>query len=189
MAAKKDRDPHRGVPKDASGDDSWANHDNIPTDAEGVPIFFILPPSVKARYERDVDKGSKRTWLATGDPGALRKAAYDIKHHRQPMPDWFFDAIVTILTNMRSSDDVKRAHFAFLHSRRYQVVRDRVAKAADAGVKLSVDEASERASNALKGKLGSTEDVKRSYYKVKKALNQGLGAAFNMIHIPKGLPR
>jgi hypothetical protein len=169
MPAKKDRDPHRDIPKDA----------------EGNPIFFILPDGIKASYERKL-RSAKETWLATGDTGALRKAAYDIKHHRQTMveADWFFDAIVTILANMRSDDDVRRARHNAVH-------RDRIADATAAGVKLSIDEASERAVNFLKDSaaIGTPEDMRRSYFKVKKALKQGLGGAFNTIHIPRGQSR
>jgi hypothetical protein len=171
-----------------NGGDTWVEHDHIPKNAEGTPVFFILPDGIKARYERWLGS-SKRTWLATGDPGALRKAVFDVKLHRQTMPDWLFDAIVTILTDMRSADDVKRAQSAFLHSQRYQAVRDAVAFDAAAGSTLSIDEASARVAKAFKRELGKAAAVKRSYFKVKKALQQGRGAAFNLIHIPKGLSR
>jgi hypothetical protein len=171
MSPKKDRDPHRDIPKDANGD----------------PIFFVLPDGVKASYERTL-RSAKDAWCTTGDPGALRQAAVFIKHHRQPMPDWFFDAIMTLTTNLRSDSDVQRANDNATHSQRYQVVRDQIADAATAGVKLAVDKASGRAADRFRT-LGSTEDLKRSYYKVKKALKQGLGAAFNTIHIPRGQSR
>jgi hypothetical protein len=152
------------------------------------PDFFILPPPIKALYERRL-RTAKRTWLVTGDTGALREAAYHIKHHGQPMPDWFFDAVVTILTSMRSVNDVKRAQFAVIHSQRYQVVRDQIADAAVAGIELSIDKVCARVADAFNEELGSFDDVKKSYFKVKAALKQGRGAAFNTVHLPKGLPR
>jgi hypothetical protein len=172
MAAKKDRDaPHRDIPKDANGD----------------PVFLILPAGVKADYERR-DRNNKETWLATGNPGALRKAALDIKHFRQPQPDWYVDAIVTILTNMISDRDVQRAKNNAMHSRRYQIVRDIKADADAAGAEISIDEASERAADRFKT-LGSFADMRQSYFKVQRALKKGLGGAFSTIHIPRGQPR
>jgi hypothetical protein len=172
MPAKKDRDPHRDIPKDANGD----------------PIFLILPDGVRASYERKLEN-AKRAWLATGDPGALRQAAAHIKFHRQPMPDWVFDALMTFLTGLRGDSDVKRAKNNAVHSQRYQVVRDEKADAEAApGIEMSVDEASARAAAKFKT-LGSAEDLRRSYFKVRKALKQGLGGAFNTIHIPNGQSR
>jgi hypothetical protein len=172
----------------AADDGIWANHDNIPKDANGVPIFFILPDGVRATYERKL-RSAKQVWLATRDPGALRQAAVWIKSHRQPEPEWFFDAIVTLLGGMRSDKDVQRAENNAVHSQRYQIVRDERADAlAATGIEISVDEASERAADKFK-KLGSWLDFKRSYYKVRGALKQGLGGAFNTIHIPRGQSR
>jgi hypothetical protein len=188
MTPKKDRKGRARRAPEPSDDDNngWANHDNVPKDAKGVPVFFILPDGVRASYERKL-RSSKRAWLATGDPGALRKAAYDIKYHRQPEPDWYFDAIVTLLTGMRSDDDVQRAQRNAVHSQRYQIVRDILADNA-ADPEMSVDDACEHAANRFAA-YGSWQDFKRSYYKVKKALKQGYGAAFNIIHVPKSQPR
>jgi hypothetical protein len=172
MAAKKDRDPHRDIPRDSAGD----------------PIFLILPDGVRASYERKL-KAAKQAWLATGDTGALRQAWVYIKTHRQPPPDWFFDALMTLLTGLRGASDVQRAKNNAVHSQRYQVVRDEKADAeAATGTEISVDEASARAADRFKT-LGSAEDLRHSYFKVRKALKEGLGGAFNTIHIPRGQTR
>jgi hypothetical protein len=173
-------------PPASANDGIWANHDNIPKDANGDPIFLILPDGVRASYERKL-KSAKDAWLATGDLGAIRQAAVYIKSYRQPQPDWYFDAIMTLTTNLRSDKDVQRAENNAVHSQRYQIVRD-IMKDAAAGTELSVEDACERAANRFKA-LGSWLDFKRSYYKVRGALKQGLGAAFNTIHIPRGQSR
>jgi hypothetical protein len=170
------------------GYDNDDGHRGIPHDANGDPIFLILPGDVRANYERRLGD-AKAAWLVTGDTGALRKAAFDTKHFRQPQPDWYVDAIVTILTNMRGASDVRRAKNNEVHAQRYQVVRDTKADAETAtGIEISVDEACERAANKFKT-LGSTEDLRHSYFKVQKALKGDLGGAFNTIHVPRGQPR
>ena len=83
-------------------------HRDIPKDENGDPIFLILPDGVRASYERKL-RSAKAAWLATGDVGALRQAAVFIRTHRQPGPDWFFDALVMLTTNLRSDRDVQRA--------------------------------------------------------------------------------
>ena len=69
------------------------------------------------------------------------------------------------------------------------MVRDEKADAlAATGTEITVDTASEQAADKFK-KRGSFDDMRQSYFKVRKALKKGLGGAFNRIYVPRGQSR
>jgi hypothetical protein len=55
----------------------------IPHDADGVPIFFVLPSDLRARYDRKLAR-CERGWLATEDPNFAIEAFILTHLHRHP---------------------------------------------------------------------------------------------------------
>jgi hypothetical protein len=48
-------------------------HKHVPKDVDGNPVFLVLPPGVKASYDRKM-RNCEAGWQATGDPWAVAEA-------------------------------------------------------------------------------------------------------------------
>ena len=96
MAAKTRRgDPHQGLPRDANGD----------------PIFWILPQDIRVRYDHRM-AACEKAWTQTGDPAAVGEAETWAFLHRQP---WLHDAVVQLATNRRTKAHANRVRADALH--------------------------------------------------------------------------
>jgi hypothetical protein len=173
----------------ASSDDDLHRH--IPRDADGDPIFLILPPGVRQSYERRM-KRCERGWADRQDPAALAQAAIHAHHHRQPYPTWLVEALVVVAIGSRTSDDAKRERDAAVHLKRYLTIRDylwrvidgrwvrRTANDTPDGEKPTWERARKYASNRLVGMpaAGGTDAMKKSYEWVRKHMKAGRSGVF-----------
>jgi len=153
--------------------DEVNSHPGIPCDADGIPIFFVLPPSIKARYDEKMRRCEAR-WRATSDPAFVSEALRLTGWHRQPPASWVVEAACDLITARRTKEHTTRAHNAAVRLRRYEAVR-----AARAGG-LTWEEAYKRAAEDL----ARVPDVrckpasmKAAYKTVKRDLRQGHFAA------------
>jgi hypothetical protein len=162
---------------DATLVDYVAKHAHIPRDADGDPIFWILPPGVQASYDRKL-AGCEAGWAATGDPLFVAEASTLARLHRQPAPAWLDDAVYRLAGNRRTKGHAKRAAEAAAHLMRYFAVRS----ARRAG--LSWERAWERATEILAGThaAGEPDTVRRSYIRVSRDTKAGRGVRY---HAPK----
>src|SRR2546430_17433339 len=85
------RDPHRDIPKDANGD----------------PIFFVMPDGVRASYERKL-RQCEIGWLATDDPAFVTEAEILRHLHRQVSPLWLTEANIGPQAKRRTESHAKR---------------------------------------------------------------------------------
>ena len=77
-------------------------HENIPKDANGDPIFLILPPGIRAKYEERMS-GLEQAWAATKDPAYFREAnSLGAFLYRQPTPRWLYEAGDAIAAGRRT---------------------------------------------------------------------------------------
>lgn len=147
-------------------------HRNIPKDANGAPIFLILPPKLQARYEAQMAR-LKRGWDASHDPLFVVEAHTLARLYRQPSPQWLDEAIWVVATNRRTPEQTKRAAERAVHSMRYQAVRDAYKRG-----EVSWEQAKERAAEILAGVpdvAGEPETMWDSYKLVKRDLREGCG--------------
>ncbi len=82
-------------------DDDHRDHRVIPGDADGNPIFLILPAGVQASYDRKM-KACEDGWRATGDPWAVAEAHTLTLLHRQVPPAWLDDAVWALAIQRRT---------------------------------------------------------------------------------------
>ena len=92
-------------------------HYNIPRDAKGDPIFFILPPDIQQSYKHRL-LACERGWSTTGDPAFIAEALIWSHLHRQPNPPWLTDAAVPLVLARRTKTQANR-----VRERRVQWVR------------------------------------------------------------------
>jgi hypothetical protein len=141
------------------------DHENIPKDENGVPVFFILPPSIRAKYERRLS-GFERAWNATKDPAFFRQA-FALSHlHRQPTPRWLYEAGDAIAAGRRTRRHDEHYLDGQRHLRRYQIVR------AFRKAGLSLDKALDKACERL-GEMGAAaarSTIEDSYDRIRREL-------------------
>jgi hypothetical protein len=53
--------------------DDVGDHPGIPRDADGVPIFLVLPPELRASYDKKMRR-CERGWQTTRDPAFVGEA-------------------------------------------------------------------------------------------------------------------
>ena len=171
----------KGPPsKEAVADD---DHANIPRDAEGNPVFLILPEGVRASYQRRMG-ACEEAWKNTGDPAAIGEAEAWSFSHRQPHPRWLCDAIMELTVARRAKSQVKRARDNQIHFQRYELVRDAkyiMEKASDGQWRrrdrpgMTWDRAYEIAAKALAGSpaAGDEDTMRGSYKRVCADLKRG----------------
>jgi hypothetical protein len=186
MADESDDNDHRGIPRD-DGDSVLADrrhcrgwpdaddgHAGIPRDdAGGNPVFLILPPAMRAEYERKL-AACEAGWQATRDPAAVMEAMILAACYRQPIQfqSWTIEAACAALGKRRTKGYVTRHHYATIRWMRYTAVRDSVARTwparyEDAANKLANTPA---AADAL--------TMKEDYARVARDLREGRGAQY-----------
>ena len=103
-------------------DDLDTLHRDIPKDANGDPVYFILPDDMRASYERKLRK-CERGWQATSDPAFITEAEILRHLHRQVSPLWLAEANIKLHAERRTKDHVKRAIEAGIRWMRYDTLR------------------------------------------------------------------
>jgi hypothetical protein len=153
----------------------------IPRDANGKPIFLILPPGVQASYDRKM-KNCETGWTATGDPWAVAEAHTWAHLHRQPSSAWLDDAVWALACQRRTKRHAKRAREAQIRIARYDTVRAaRLIKDPKTKKKLSWTKACELAAENLADKpdlAADSEKMWKAYKQVKKHLKEGRGGLY-----------
>ncbi|OLB69080.1 MAG: hypothetical protein AUI16_29725 [Alphaproteobacteria bacterium 13_2_20CM_2_64_7] len=130
------RDPHRDIPKDANGD----------------PIFFVMPDGVRASYERKL-RQCEIGWLATDDPAFVTEAEILRHLHRQVSPLWLTEANIALNAKRRTKGHAKRAIEAHIRWKRYDAVRT----AKEHGLRWLQDRAKRAIEHAAKAKKYAAE--------------------------------
>jgi hypothetical protein len=169
MRQKRDK---AGQPNPTADDD----HQEIPRDENGAPIFLILPAPVRARYERRL-AACEAGWLA-GEVFAAAEAIGWVHIYRQPVPKWLWDAVTELAINRRTKAQASRYEEAQKDWARYSLVRD--LKLGIPGIykpiaEISWDDAYAEAARVLKGTFakGSENTMKSKYAAVKNDLKNG----------------
>jgi hypothetical protein len=113
-------------------DDPDDPHYSLPRDSDGLPIFLILPSgeilptgeerSIRASYERRL-KHCERGWFTTKDPAFIAEALISVHLHRQPIPLWLTEALVTLVLGHRTKSHATRALDQHSHWMRFEAVR------------------------------------------------------------------
>jgi hypothetical protein len=105
-------------------DKAPANDDQagIPHDANGDPIFLILPPVLRARYDEKMAQ-CESAWRE-GEPLAVAEAQELTCLYRQPIPVWLGEAVVQLAVKRRTKKQAKRHREAQKNFARYSLVRD-----------------------------------------------------------------
>jgi hypothetical protein len=105
---------------DSDGDD----HRGIPLDAGGDPVFLILPAEIRTKLDANLS-ACRLAWEQAHEPLALAEAVTWLHLHRQPIPKWLEEAIVTLAIGGRSKQQAKRYQDAMTRMARFAAVRDR----------------------------------------------------------------
>lgn len=165
----------------AAPGDADDDHPGIPRDANGDPIFLILPDGVRAKYQARMT-ACEAAWRERGDPLVVSDATSWTHVHRQPIPAWLEQATVELAMARRSDDQAKRHVEAGIHLVRYRTVRDlKVGTPGQNGryippaVGMTWPEAYEQAAEMLAGTPAeaSAETMKADYAKVRRDLKAG----------------
>jgi hypothetical protein len=149
------------------------DHRGIPRDAEGNPIFLILPPATRERYEQQIAQ-CEAAWRG-GEPLAVAEATTWTYLYRQPIPEWLERAIVELAIGRRTKEQAKRYLEAGKRMARYMAVRDLKTGMPghyDPIADVTWEEAFQLAAERLVGTsmAGSAETMKADYAKVKRDL-------------------
>jgi hypothetical protein len=156
-------DKHRvQAPAERPGGDC---HENIPKDADGNPIFLILPSDKRAKYERKM-ANHERAWHATKDPAYAVEAMMWARAYRQPLPGWLYAASIAIATKRRTKRDEERYFDAMRHRKRYETV------CAFRAAGLTLEKALDKAVGELaKGRAAASRStIEASYKRVQREL-------------------
>jgi hypothetical protein len=159
-------DDHRGIPRDANGD----------------PVYVILPPKWRLQYEKDMEH-CETAWRATSDPFIAAEALSWAHFHRQAVPAWLHEAMWVVAAGRRSKAHAQRALIAFKHLARYEMVRDLKATG------LTWKESYARAADLLAGgsAAGEPKAMKESYGRVRADLKHGRHGLYHTIQAPNSL--
>jgi hypothetical protein len=158
----------------SENDDNDDGHRGIPRDAEGNPIFLILPPGMQAQYDRRMEKCEKG-WLATHHPGFISEAEAWRFLHRQPGTLWLSEAIMGLTVKRLTKTYVTRAYNDAVRLMRCEAVQ--TAKREEG---LSWGQAYKRAAELLKGThaAGKPSTMKKAYVDVMADLKAGRGSIY-----------
>jgi hypothetical protein len=144
-------------------------HQFIPRDADGNPVFLILPATWKAKLDEDLDI-CRAAWVAS-EPLAVAEAVTGLRIHRQPPPTWVEEAVIQLATNRRDARQAERYREARRHYLRFQYVQSLRADG------LPLARAKKRAAELLEkiGAAASASTVLASYKRVKRDFRAGRG--------------
>ena len=189
--AEKNGDDHRGIPRPVLDDRrhyrGWPDvddgHAGIPRDANGDPLFLILPSAMRAEYERKL-AACEAGWQATRDPAAVMEAMTLAACYRQPiqLSSWIIEAACAALGKRRTKGHMTRRYNATIRWMRYAAVRDAVRSG------LNWDDAYVEAERTL-AKTPAAADrltMKDDYIRVARDLREGRSALY--VYTPK-IPR
>jgi hypothetical protein len=170
----------KGAAKAMHEDDGNDDHPGIPRDAEGVPIFLILPPGLLASYDRNMAY-CEDGWRATQDPAFVSAAQRWTSIYRQPPAAWLTDAVVSLLAGLRT-----KGHAARAHSRDVQLTRWDMVQRAHREEGLSWDAAYIHAAKMLTGTAaaGTPGTMKDAYVKVGRTLKAGRNDEYILPQMP-----
>jgi hypothetical protein len=154
------------------------NHEGVPRDADGVPIWFRLPPDIRAKYGRKLERCRVR-WRATHDPAFVVEALILSLLHRQPQELWLTEAACDLALKGRTKGYRTRAYNALKRLMRYRAVRD-------AKPNRTWEEAYDRAAEDLAKTTakGEPDTMRDDYFKVAKDLREGRGGLYGMPKLP-----
>lgn len=153
-------------------------HQHIPRDAQGDPVFLILPKGLRARYDEWMGN-LEAFWKATEDPIAVSEAHTLTLIYRQVSPLWLDEAIYRLADQRRSKNHPKRVREAVIRSSRYMAVRD----AKKRGLTWpEAYEAAERSCASNSATAGTWETMRRAYMDVKADLKAGRGGLYFLPH-------
>jgi hypothetical protein len=166
----------RGLDHDAHVNDY--RHRHIPRDANGDPVYLILPPAIRADYERRIS-ACEAAWKE-GEPLAVSEAVAWTTLFRQVNPKWLDQAVFDLALSKRTPRQVERYRDAMKRSIRYQYVRN----LNNEGEGVTWDEAYAEASILLEGThaAGSVDTMKREYTKAAGDLKRGRGGRYHMLN-------
>jgi hypothetical protein len=169
MRQRRDKTKH---PED--GDDG---HRGIPRDADGNPIFLILPAKMRATLDRYLEQ-CEAAWRE-GEPLAVAEALTWIYLYRQPVPKWLEEAVVALAIGRRTKQQAKHLLEANIRVLRYQTVRDLKVgipgRYGPSNADRSWEETYEKAAEILRGTrvAGSSATMKADYMQVRRDYRAG----------------
>jgi len=155
-------------------------HYNIPRDAKGDPIFFILPDDIRRSYARCM-LSCEAGWRETGDPAFVAEAQTWTHYHRQPTPEWLHEAVWVLALRRRGRVHAARAKAAAIRLMRYQVVCDAQRRG------LTWEAAYDHAADVLKqtNAGGELDTMKAAYITVKADLRAGRHGLYSTPKLPR----
>ena len=155
------------------------DHPGIPHDADGNPIFLILPPDMQAEYDRKLEM-CRAGWQATDDPAAPMEALVLAYCYRQPPQFWFVEAACMVMSKRRTKRYMTRRYNATIKWMRYEQVRHAVREEG-----LHWPQAYRRAAERLAKTTAKAEwpSMKADYDEVARDIKQGRGALY--VFMPK----
>jgi hypothetical protein len=151
----------------------------IARDADGNPIFFVLPPAMEASYGRKLRR-CEAGWRATGDPAFVIEAVILSYLHRQPLRLWQTEAMVTLATKRRTKGYATSALKAAIRLLRYQAVLKAKRRRARSGRPTPWDDAYEQAAEVLAGTGAAAKaaTMKKAYCDVVDHIKTGRGGLY-----------
>jgi hypothetical protein len=154
-------------------DEADDDHRGIPRDAEGDPIYLILPPDMRAEYERKL-AACRAGWEATRDPAAPMEALVLALNYRQPPQLWFVEAACAVMHRRRTRGYVTRRINATIRWMRFAAVRDAV-RSGLTWLAAYQDASDKLARTAARGEPGT---MKAAYDEVIRDLREGRSALY-----------
>jgi hypothetical protein len=164
---------------DPSVDDCDEWHERIPRDADGFPVYFILPAERQAQYDERM-AACEAGWRDTRDPAFVGEATFWGYAYRQPAPSWLSDAVMMLAIEWRGQAHAARRPRSIVRLQRYRAVCD----ARQRG--LSWTRAYEDAVARLEGTdaRGETATMKDDYCTVQADLKAGRIGVFEHPLLP-----
>jgi hypothetical protein len=158
-------------------------HYNIPRDADGLPIFFILEPDVQRDYDRKMME-CERGWSATRDPGFVKQAQIWLHIFRQPSPLWLSEAIIAVCERRQNKGHVAHAIRAAIRLMRYRAVCDAPKPGTydiKTGQRITWNDAYNHAVQKLARSPARAgwRTMKADYQQVKRDFDQGRGGLYD----------
>jgi hypothetical protein len=154
-------------------DEADDDHRGIPRDAEGNPVYLILPPDMRAEYERKL-AACWAGWEATRDPAAPMEALVLALNYRQPPQLCFVEAACAVMSKRRTKGYVTLRTNATKRWMRFVAVR----AAKRRGVTWEAargDASDEMARTAARGEART---MKADYDEVIRDLKEGRSALY-----------
>ncbi len=184
----------KGTPSMAQEVCTCDDHEGIPRDAKGVPIYLILPDDIRVKFECKI--AACENWTQTHDPLAYIEAAVWVWSHRQPLPTWLLNAIARGGIELRSPQQAENARLRYMHHARYRAVMDAmydyirtedgpfklVARRNSKGRPISKQKAYETAARICKCDWPA---AKRSFKVVRDDLANGYAGRYHTLKTPR----